>query len=84
MPAAEIAAAARQKGVRAVGLSIVWPADIEVVRDELPILRRHLGDSTGLIIGGRAAADFEDIATAIGAVIVQDLVGLQPALALFR
>jgi DNA-binding transcriptional MerR regulator/methylmalonyl-CoA mutase cobalamin-binding subunit len=83
LPAAEIAAAARQREVRAIGLSIVCPADPEVVRDELVTLRRHLGDTVGLIIGGRAASDYEDTATDIGAVIVQDLVGLPPALALF-
>jgi hypothetical protein len=37
----------------------------------------------GLIIGGRAASDYEETASEIGAVIVQDLVGLAPALALF-
>jgi len=83
LPAADIAAAARQRGVRAIGLSIVRPADPDVVREELLTLRRHLGDSMGLIIGGRAASEFEDTASEIGAVLVQDLVGLAPALALF-
>jgi DNA-binding transcriptional MerR regulator/methylmalonyl-CoA mutase cobalamin-binding subunit len=83
LPAVEIAAAARQRGARAVGLSIVRAADPESVRGELLTLRRHLGDTVGLIIGGRAAADYEETATEIGAVIVQDLVGLAPALALF-
>lgn len=83
LPAAEIAAAARQRGARAIGLSIVRPADPEVIREELLTLRRHLGDSMGLIIGGRAASEFEDTASEIGAVLVQDLVGLAPALSLF-
>jgi methylmalonyl-CoA mutase cobalamin-binding subunit/DNA-binding transcriptional MerR regulator len=83
LPAVEIAAAARQRGVRAIGLSLVCPADAGIIRDELRTLRRHLGDSMGLIIGGRAAPGFEETASEIGAVIVDDLVGLQPALALF-
>ncbi len=83
LPAAEIAAAARQRGARVVGLSIVRPIDGDSIRGELLTLRRHLGDTTGLIIGGRAARDFEDTASEIGAVLVQDLVGLGPALALF-
>lgn len=83
LPAVEVAAAARQRGVRAIGLSIVRPADPESVRGELLTLRRHLGETMGLIIGGRAASDYEETATEIGAVIVQDLVGLAPALALF-
>jgi len=83
LPAVEVAAAARQRGVRAIGLSIVRPADPESVRGELLTLRRHLGETMGLIIGGRAASDYEETASEIGAVIVQDLVGLAPALALF-
>lgn len=83
LPAADIAAAARQRGARAVGLSIVRPADREVIRGELLMLRRHLGESVGIIIGGRGAPEMEDTASEIGAVVVQDLVGLAPALALF-
>jgi DNA-binding transcriptional MerR regulator len=83
LPAVEIAAAARQRGVRAIGLSIVRPVDADIVREELLTLRRHLGDSTGVILGGRAAGDYEATATEVGAVIVEDLAGLAPALALF-
>jgi len=83
LPAVEIAAAARQRGVRAIGLSIVQPAHPDALRDELLTLRRHLGDSMGLILGGRAAEDFDDTASEIGAVIVRDLLGMAPALALF-
>lgn len=83
LPAAEIAAAARQRGAGVVGLSIVCPADADAVREELRTLRRHLGGSVGLILGGRAAADYEETATEIGAVIVEGLIGLGPALALF-
>lgn len=83
LPAAEIAAAARQRGVQAVGLSVVCPADPGAVEEQLRTLRRHLGERVGVILGGRAAPDYEDTATEIGAVIVQDLVGLAPALALF-
>jgi DNA-binding transcriptional MerR regulator/methylmalonyl-CoA mutase cobalamin-binding subunit len=83
LPAAEIAAAARQLGARAIGLSIVCPADDEGVAAELLRLRRHLGESTGLILGGRSAHRFELAATQAGAVLVDDLVGLRPALALF-
>jgi DNA-binding transcriptional MerR regulator/methylmalonyl-CoA mutase cobalamin-binding subunit len=83
LPAAEIAAAARQLGARAIGLSIVCPANDEGVAAELLRLRRHLGDSTGLVLGGRSAPRFEVAATQAGAVLVGDLVGLRPALALF-
>lgn len=84
LPAADIAAAARQRGAAAVGLSIVRPGDPDLVRDDLLTLRRHLGEGVGIIIGGRGAPEFEDTATEIGAIVVQDLVGLAPALALFR
>lgn len=84
LPAVEIAAAARQRGAQAVGLSIVRPVDPDQVREELVTVRRHIGDNTGIILGGRAAADYEGTAGEIGAVIVQDLVGMAPALALFN
>ena len=83
LPAVEIAAAARQRGVQAIGLSIVRPAVPEVVADELRALRRQVGEGMGLILGGRAATDYEDVASEIGAIIVQDLIGLAPALSLF-
>lgn len=84
LPAAEIAAAARQRGAGVVGLSIVCPADADAVHEELRTLRRHLGGSVGLILGGRAAADYEETATEVGAVVVEGLIGLGPALALFE
>lgn len=83
LPAPEIAGAARQTGARAIGLSVVCPGDEATVRAELATLRRHVGASTGLIIGGRAAAAFADTASEIGAVIVSDLAGLRSALAPF-
>ena len=83
LPAAEIAGAARQCGARAVGLSIVDPGDPDLVREELHTLRRHLGSGIGLILGGRGAAEFEEVADEIGAVRVDGLAGLAPALALF-
>lgn len=83
LPAVEIALAARQSGARAIGLSIVRPGDPELIRDELITLRRHVGDGMGLLLGGRSAPDFADTADEISAVIVQDLIGLAPALALF-
>ena len=83
LPAEDIAAAARQRGVAAIGVSVVCPLDRQVVVEELYKLRRHLGDGPGIIIGGRLAEEFDDVASEIGAVLVEDLVGLQPALALF-
>jgi len=83
LPAQEIAAAARQCGVAAIGVSVVCPIDRQVIVDELHKLRRHLGDGPGIIIGGRLAAELDETASEIGAVLVEDLVGLQPALALF-
>jgi len=83
LPAAEIAAAARQRGVRVIALSIVCPSSPNAIQDELATLRRHIGDDTGLIIGGRGAMEFEDTASDVGALIVEDLSGLPAALALF-
>ena len=84
LPAAEIAGAARQTGAQAIGLSVVCPGDEDRVRSELATLRRHIGDATGLILGGRAATAFEDTAAKLSAVIVEDLAGLRPALNRFH
>ena len=68
---------------RQIALSIVGPSSPNTIHDELATLRRHIGDDTGLIIGGRGAMEFEDTASDVGALIVEDLSGLSATLALF-
>jgi DNA-binding transcriptional MerR regulator/methylmalonyl-CoA mutase cobalamin-binding subunit len=61
LPAAEIAASARQRGARAVALSIVCPANDPRVAEELRELRSLLGDSTAIFAGGAAAQSYDSV-----------------------
>lgn len=81
LPAQQAAAAARQRGLRAVAISIVSPDDLDAIAAELATLRRHLGGDTRVIVGGRRAHELADTAGEIGAAVVYDLAGLQAILA---
>jgi methylmalonyl-CoA mutase cobalamin-binding domain/chain len=67
LPAAEIAGASTQHQVRAVALSIVYPDDDEQLPEELHKLRRYLPSDVKIIIGGRAAASYDEAIKRIGA-----------------
>jgi methanogenic corrinoid protein MtbC1 len=56
LPADEIAAAAQDRRVRAVALSIIHPADDPRLPGELRRLRRLLRDDIEMLVGGAAAA----------------------------
>jgi MerR family transcriptional regulator, light-induced transcriptional regulator len=58
LPAAEIAGAIRQSGAQAVALSLVYPMDDPDIENELLLLRRLLGDSFPILVGGRAASGY--------------------------
>jgi DNA-binding transcriptional MerR regulator/methylmalonyl-CoA mutase cobalamin-binding subunit len=80
LPATEIARAARNCGAHAIGLSIVFPTDDDVMPGELRLLRRELGPSTPILVGGRAAGSYESILEEIGAEICNDLADLREPL----
>lgn len=84
LPAEEIAAAARQKGARTVALSIVYPPGDSRLPEELRKLRRHLGDSIALLVGGRSAASYSGVTEEIGARPLQDIVELRAELRRLR
>ncbi|MCZ6770107.1 MAG: MerR family transcriptional regulator [Acidobacteria bacterium] len=67
LSAEEIAAAAQQKGARAVDLSIVYPPDDPQLPEELGKLRRHLEDPISLLVGGRSAWSYREVVQEIGA-----------------
>jgi DNA-binding transcriptional MerR regulator/methylmalonyl-CoA mutase cobalamin-binding subunit len=77
LPPEEIAAAALQKGARAVALSITYPPDDPVLTDELRRLRRLLDSRTALLVGGRSAPGYAQVLQEIGAHRVDDLAGLR-------
>jgi methylmalonyl-CoA mutase cobalamin-binding subunit len=84
LPPEEIAAAAVQKGARAVALSLTYPPDDPILVDDLRRLRRLLGPRTALIVGGRACAAYNAVLQEIGCVRVEDLAGLRDELQILR
>lgn len=66
-PSAEIAAAAKRVQARAVALTITYPGDERRVADELRALARQLPGEVALLVGGRAAIDYQDVLEEIGA-----------------
>ncbi|HWM93794.1 MAG TPA: MerR family transcriptional regulator [Thermoanaerobaculia bacterium] len=77
LPPEEIAAAALHHGAQTVALSLVYPPDDALLRDELRRLRRLLDPRTELIVGGRASAAYADVLQEIGALRLDDLRGLR-------
>ena len=84
LPAEEIAAAAVQKGAKAVALSIVYPPDDALLSDELRRLRRLLPRTTELIVGGRSSAAYLAVLDETGARRVESLKELREELDLLR
>jgi DNA-binding transcriptional MerR regulator/methylmalonyl-CoA mutase cobalamin-binding subunit len=76
IPAEDLAAAVRDRGVRMVLLSLVYPVGEPAVAVELRELRRLIGADVGLAVGGRAAASYADVLGEIGAHLVTNDVAL--------
>lgn len=73
LPPEEIAAAALHQDARVVALSLVYPPDDALLRDELRRLHRLLDPRTELIVGGRASSAYTDVLREIGALRLDDL-----------
>lgn len=84
LPAEEIAAAAVQKGAKAVALSIVYPPDDGLLSDEIRRLRRLLPRTVELIVGGRSAGSYHAALNETGARHVENLRELREELDLLR
>jgi DNA-binding transcriptional MerR regulator/methylmalonyl-CoA mutase cobalamin-binding subunit len=84
LPPEEIAAAALQKGARAVALSITYPPDDPMLADDLRRLRRLLSSQTALIVGGRACPAYAAVLQEIGATQVEDLADLRQEIGALR
>lgn len=69
LPVEEIAAAALQRGARAVFLSLIYPPADLVVATQIEQLRRLVGPGVGLLAGGAAAESYAPSLARIGAVI---------------
>jgi DNA-binding transcriptional MerR regulator/methylmalonyl-CoA mutase cobalamin-binding subunit len=84
LPPEEIAAAALHQGARVVALSLVYPPDDALLRDELRRLRRLTGPNVEMIVGGRASAAYADTLREIGALRLDDLRELRQRLEAVR
>ena len=80
LPAAEIAGAAMQNQSRAVALSLVYPEDDPELGQELAKLRRFLPATTRILVGGRAAKGYRKVLHQIGAVQLNTIGEIYPAL----
>lgn len=73
LPAAEIAAAVRQRGAGRLALSLVYPADDPRLPGELRSLRAALPPGTEVVVGGAAAERHRALLEEIGAACVPSL-----------
>lgn len=76
LPAVDIAGAARQNRVRAVLLSVVYPADDSRLPGEFQQLRRCLPAEVVIMVGGRSVWGYAEVLRSIGAENPGDLPGL--------
>ena len=80
VPAHEIAAAAKQKSVHAIALSLVYPhGDPQVVKD-LEDLRASLPEGFPVLVGGQAQESYAKALKSIRAIRCQTLPELQQSL----
>jgi methanogenic corrinoid protein MtbC1 len=77
LPADDIAAAVSQTGACIVALSIVYPGDDPNVGHELRKLRRALGDRVQIVVGGRAAGNYQRIIEEVSAIRINDIAHLR-------
>jgi len=77
LPAADIAAAAKDSGADAIALSIVYPADDPYLATELRKIYDLTGAKMPIIIGGRSAASYGKIIKEIDAILISNLTDLK-------
>ena len=77
LPAEEIASVAIQQQAQAVGLSIIYHGDgNHQLSTELKKLRRALGETTPILVGGHAAQHYAGLLLEIGGEFMPDLIAL--------
>jgi methylmalonyl-CoA mutase cobalamin-binding subunit len=80
LPMEEFIGVARKLKPRAIGLSIVFPPDDELLASDLAKLPKLLPADCAIIVGGRSAPMYVDVLKKIKAVTVSSLEGLYPVL----
>lgn len=84
LPPEDIAAAAHQRGARAIALSITFPPDDPRLTDDLRRLRRMLDPGVVLLVGGRSTRQYSSVLAEIGAHEIVDLGAFRRSLAELR
>ncbi len=80
LPIEELAGAASRLGARAVGLSIVYPAEDEALFHDLRRLRELLPSDCAILVGGRLAGEYGTVIREIKAIRLENLPDLYPVL----
>jgi MerR family transcriptional regulator, light-induced transcriptional regulator len=80
LPIEELVGAARQLKARAIGLSMVFPPDDQVLKRDLLKLPKLLPPDCAVIAGGRSVENYSDALEEIGAIKLSSLEGLYPVL----
>ncbi len=84
LPPEDIAAAAHQRGARAIALSITFPPDDSRLADDLRRLRRMLDARIEMVVGGRSARHYSPVLLEVGAHEISDLAEFRRVLAELR
>jgi MerR family transcriptional regulator, light-induced transcriptional regulator len=80
LPVADLLAAARDTGARAVALSIVYSSADEPLLSALRAARRGLSEGTPLLVGGAAAGHLREPLEDLGAIVLDSLAELRARL----
>lgn len=80
LPSEELAFAVQDLKPRALALSIVYPPDDTALRRDLKKLRALLPANCPLLVGGRSAAGYQSLLRQLGAIHIEQLQDLLPAL----
>jgi methanogenic corrinoid protein MtbC1 len=84
LPAEEITAAVRNKGAKALALSIVYPTDDPLLVRELKRLCSQLGQEVSLLVGGASAGAYLEVLDDFGATVAADVAALRTELQRLR
>ena len=80
LPADAIAGAAKRSNAAAILLSIVYPIDDKQIPEELRRLRKQIGDSLPILVGGDGTYTYDKALHDINAIVIETIPDLAPKL----
>jgi DNA-binding transcriptional MerR regulator/methylmalonyl-CoA mutase cobalamin-binding subunit len=84
LPVEEMAAVAASVDIKAIAISIIYPADDPRLNKDLIHLKKILPENVSIIVGGRAAKGYLEVLDKIGAIVVADTKNLRLQLEAIR